>query len=40
MNGAETKMTNQALVEAVLAVAKGKMDKLGITNFLRKHSQQ
>ncbi|CUS36935.1 type II toxin-antitoxin system death-on-curing family toxin [Candidatus Nitrospira nitrificans] len=38
MNGIKTKMTNQVLVEMVLAVAKGKMDKPAIAEFLRKHS--
>lgn len=38
MNGIKTKMTNQVLVDMVLAVAKGKMDKLAIAEFLRKHS--
>lgn len=37
MNGVETKMTNQALVDMVLAVAKGKMDKSAIAEFFRKH---
>jgi death-on-curing protein len=40
MNGVETKMTNQALVDMVLAVAKGKMDKPAIAEFFRKHSRQ
>jgi death-on-curing protein len=40
MNGVETKMTNQALVDMVLAVAKGKMDKPAIAEFFRKHSSK
>ncbi|MGZ8379968.1 MAG: type II toxin-antitoxin system death-on-curing family toxin [Nitrospira sp.] len=40
MNGIETKMTNQALVDMVLAVAKGKMDKPVIALFFREHSNQ
>jgi death-on-curing protein len=40
MNGNEAKMTNQTLVDMVLAVAKGKMDKPAIAEFLRKHSRQ
>ena len=39
MNGVETKMTNQVLVDMVLAVAKGKMDKPAIAYFFRKHSR-
>ena len=39
MNGVETKMTNQVLVDMVLAVAKGKMDKPAIADFFRKHSR-
>ena len=39
MNGIETKMTNQALVGMVLAVAKGKMDKPAIADFFRNHSR-
>jgi len=40
MNGIKTKMMNQALVDMVLAVAKGKMDKPAIAEFFRKHSLQ
>lgn len=40
MNGVETTMANQALVDTVLAVAKGKMDKPAIAEFFRKHSRQ
>lgn len=40
MNGVETKMTNQALVDMVLTVAKGEMDKPAIAEFFRKHSRQ
>jgi len=40
MNGVETKMANQALVDMVLTVAKGKMDKPAIAKFFRKHSRQ
>jgi death on curing protein len=40
MNGIETKMTNQVLVDMVLGVAQGKMDKSAIADFFRKHSRQ
>jgi death on curing protein len=40
MNGVETKMTNQALVDMVLAVANGKMDKPAIAEFFRKYTRQ
>lgn len=40
MNGVEMKITNQALVDMVLAVAKREMDKPAITEFFRKHSRQ
>jgi death-on-curing protein len=40
MNGVETKMTNQVLVDMVLAVAIGKIDKPTIAEFFRKHSRQ
>jgi death on curing protein len=40
MNGVETKIANQALVEFVLAVAKGKIDKPAVAEFFRKHSRQ
>lgn len=40
MNGVEMKMTNQALVDMVLAVAKGKMDKPAIAEFFRKYTRQ
>ncbi len=40
MNGVETTMANQVLVDMVLAVAKGKMDKPAIADFFRKHSRQ
>ncbi len=39
MNGVETTMANQALVNTVLAVAKGKMDKPAIADFFRKYSR-
>jgi death-on-curing protein len=39
MNGVETKIPNQALVEMVLEVAKGKMDKPAIAEFLRKYAR-
>ena len=39
MNGVETTMANQTLVDTVLAVAKGKMDKPAIADFFRKHSR-
>jgi death-on-curing protein len=39
MNGVETKMANQVLVDMVLAVAKGKMNKPAIAEFFRKHSR-
>jgi death-on-curing protein len=40
MNGVETRITNQVLVDMVLAVAKGKVDKPAIAEFFRKHSRQ
>ena len=40
MNGVAAKMTNQALVDMVLAVAQGKMDKPAIAEFFRKHSRE
>lgn len=39
MNGVETKMTNQALVDMVLTVAKGERDKPAIAEFFRKRSR-
>ncbi len=38
MNGVEVHATNEALVETVLAVAEGKLQKSGIAEFFRKHS--
>lgn len=38
MNGIEATMTNQVLVDLVLTVAKGKMDKAAIAEFFRQHS--
>ncbi|MDQ6734594.1 MAG: type II toxin-antitoxin system death-on-curing family toxin [Nitrospirota bacterium] len=37
LNGIETKILNQALVDMVLSIAQGKMEKTAITEFLRKH---
>jgi death-on-curing protein len=39
MNGIETGITNQELVETVLAVAQGKMGKAGIAEFFREHAK-
>ena len=39
INGVETKMTNQALVDMVLAVAQGEMDKQAIAEFFRTHAR-
>lgn len=40
MNNVETNIANQVLVDVVLAVAKGKVDKPAIAEFFRKHSHQ
>lgn len=40
MNNVETNIANQVLVDVVLAVAKGKVDKQAIAEFFRKHSHQ
>jgi death-on-curing family protein len=37
LNGIETKIRNLALVDMVMAIAQGKMEKTAITEFLRKH---
>lgn len=37
LNGIETKILNQALVDIVLSIAQGKMEKAAITAFLKKH---
>lgn len=37
LNRVEVKITNDALVETVLAVAQGKTGKAGVAEFLRKH---
>jgi death-on-curing protein len=39
LNGIETKIPNQLLVQMVLSVAQGKMDKPAIAEFFRKHSR-
>ncbi len=39
MNGIEVHATNEALVDAVLAVAEGRLPKSGIAEFFRKHSR-
>ena len=38
LNGVEVKVSNQALFQAVLAVAQGKLGKYAIAEFLRRHS--
>lgn len=40
MNGVEAKMTNHALVDMVLAVAQGRMDKPAVAEFFRKHFRE
>lgn len=40
LNGAELKVTNEALAETVLAVAQGKLGKPATAEFLRKHSRR
>lgn len=37
LNGIETKIPNQALVDLVLSVAQGKMEKNAITAFFKAH---
>jgi death on curing protein len=37
LNGIETKIPNRALIDIVLSIAQGKMEKTAITEFLRKH---
>jgi len=39
LNGVEFRATNEALVDTVLAVAEGTLQKSGITEFFRKHSR-
>lgn len=39
LNGVKVSVTNEALVQAVLAVAQGKMGKRSIAGFLRRHSR-
>jgi death-on-curing protein len=38
MNSVEVRATNESLVETVLAVAEGRLQKSGMAEFLRKHS--
>ena len=39
MNGIETKISNQALVQMVLSVAQGKMEKAAIVEFFRENAK-
>lgn len=39
MNGVETKIPNQALVEMVLSVAQGKTEKSVVAEFFRKYAK-
>ena len=39
MNGIETKIPNQALVQMVLSVAQGKMQKTAIADFFRQNAK-
>ena len=39
MNGIETKISNQTLVEMVLSVAQGRMEKTAIADFFRQHAK-
>jgi death-on-curing protein len=38
LNGVDVRVTNEALVQTVLAVAQGKLGKSGVAEFLRKHA--
>jgi len=40
VNGVEVNFTNPALVETVLAVAKGKIGKAEVAEFFRKHARK
>lgn len=40
LNRSEVNVTNNALVETVLAVAQGKMGKPAVAEFLRKHAKK
>jgi len=40
LNGVEVGVTNDALVEMVLAVATGRMSKAAIAEFLRRHAKE
>jgi death-on-curing protein len=40
MNRVEAKVSNETLVETVLAVAQGKLGKAAVAEFLRKHSRR
>jgi death-on-curing protein len=37
LNGIETKIANQVLVDMVLSIAQGKMEKTAIAEFLKRH---
>jgi death-on-curing protein len=37
LNGIETKIANRALVDMVLSIAQGKMEKTAIAEFLKRH---
>ena len=39
MNGVKTKISNQALVEMVLSVAQGRMEKTAIADFFRQNAK-
>ncbi len=39
MNGIETKIPNQALVQMVLSVAQGRMEKAAIADFFRQNAK-
>ena len=40
MNGVEVKITNEAVVETVLATAQGKRGKAALAEFLRRHASR
>ena len=40
LNGVDVRVTNEALVQTVLAVAQGKLGKSGVAEFLRKHARR
>lgn len=39
MNGVEVRVANEVLVDMVIAVAEGRLQKSGVAEFLRKHTR-